>query len=324
MFYNTTVSVIVPCFNSENTIIKCLNSLCNQTRPFFEIIIVNDGSKDRTEELVLEFSQNNKIDNIFVFSINNSGVAYARNFGISKSKGNYIAFVDSDDFVEPTFCETLVFPFETNSKCDLSICSVLRDSNVNDGSQKKYFELDIKQLLEKIVNSLDVQGYLCNKLFRADIIKSKKLVLDTNLHIGEDLDFILQYCQHVRKASFCTSKLYHYLDNNSSATNAMFKTNSLNLLHKLDRIKGYVLNSKTYPDIIEAKLTTIALWLLLKYYRSRMVDNQVEHFLIIWLRSRRKNYVKNWYRVYPRKYIIVYLIWLVSPKLIREVSKIKR
>ncbi|HFI0736652.1 TPA: glycosyltransferase family A protein, partial [Streptococcus suis] len=119
-----------------------MKSLCNQTIPFFEIIIVNDGSKDRTEELVLEYSHNNRIKNIIVYSIKNSGVASARNFGISKSRGNFIAFVDSDDFVEPTFCETLLFPFETDSNCDLSICSVIRFAKESVSVKKKYLTLD--------------------------------------------------------------------------------------------------------------------------------------------------------------------------------------
>lgn len=93
------ISVVIPCYNSENSILKCLESVVRQSYPIFEVLIIDDGSTDNTCEVVSYFiHQNNLIDKLFYFKQKNSGPSTARNFGISKSKGDYIAFLDSDDY----------------------------------------------------------------------------------------------------------------------------------------------------------------------------------------------------------------------------------
>lgn len=319
MVINSTVSVIVPCYNSESTLLRCLESLRNQTRPFYEIIIINDGSMDRTEDIANSFLSNNK--NVSVYTISNSGVATARNLGISKANGNYITFVDSDDLVESTFCEKLLFPFEKYTNCDLSICSVVGGYGFLK-RKEKYIELNQAQVFKRVMNDIDVQGYLCNKMFRTEIIKKNNLVLDQSLPICEDLDFTLRYIQYVKSASLCTSREYHYLDNVTSATRANFNKQSLNLLSKLEEISAYPINVRNYPQRIEAKLTTIALWLFLKYHRSAMTvhDRQIEKLIMSWLKDRKRNYFKYWYTVNPRKYFVLYIILMLHPQLFKNIS----
>lgn len=99
------ISVIVPVYNAERTIERCLNSILNQTHPVFEIIVVNDGSTDDSEEIIKELQEKN--NSIKYFYKENSGVADTRNFGINKTSGDYILFVDSDDYIEPNLIETV-------------------------------------------------------------------------------------------------------------------------------------------------------------------------------------------------------------------------
>ena len=94
------VSVIIPVYNGEKTIEKCINSIINQSYKDLEIIIVNDGSTDNTYEICQKYSQ--KDDRIQVINQENKGVCLARNIGIKFSKGDYIQFVDSDDWLEPS------------------------------------------------------------------------------------------------------------------------------------------------------------------------------------------------------------------------------
>jgi len=93
------ISVVIPCYNSEKSILKCLQSVIGQSYPVHEVLVVDDGSTDNTSELIINFINQNKLyGKVFLFKQKNSGPSAARNFGISKSKGEYIAFLDSDDY----------------------------------------------------------------------------------------------------------------------------------------------------------------------------------------------------------------------------------
>lgn len=97
------ISVIVPVFNASKTIKKCIESILNQTSPVFEIVLVNDGSTDNSEQVIKKYKE--KYDNIKYYSKENSGVANTRNYGIEKATGNYILFIDSDDYIEQDLIE---------------------------------------------------------------------------------------------------------------------------------------------------------------------------------------------------------------------------
>lgn len=110
------ISIIIPVYNVEKYLEECIESCINQTYKNIEIILINDGSTDKSLEICQKYAN---IDNrIIVKSIPNSGVAHARNVGIGLSKGDYITFIDSDDFVDRNFCEVLLKPF-LNKKIDI-------------------------------------------------------------------------------------------------------------------------------------------------------------------------------------------------------------
>ncbi len=100
------ISVIVPAYNVENYIRRCLDSLVSQTYENLEIIVVNDGSTDRTGEIIEEYTERYP-DKVMLYTRENQGQAEARNFGISKASGDYIGFVDSDDFVSTKMYELM-------------------------------------------------------------------------------------------------------------------------------------------------------------------------------------------------------------------------
>lgn len=110
------ISIIIPVYNVEKYLEECIESCINQTYKNIEIILINDGSTDKSLEICQKYAN---IDNrIIVKSIPNSGVTHARNVGIGLSKGDYITFIDSDDFVDRNFCEVLLKPF-LNKKIDI-------------------------------------------------------------------------------------------------------------------------------------------------------------------------------------------------------------
>lgn len=113
------VSIIVPIYNSGKYLRRCLESLKFQTYSNIEVLLIDDGSVDSSKEICEEYV--NKYDFIKYFYKENSGVSSARNFGLSKSTGNYISFVDSDDWVEPTYIETLLNAAVRN-QCEIAFC----------------------------------------------------------------------------------------------------------------------------------------------------------------------------------------------------------
>lgn len=123
------VSVIIPVYNAEKTIVDCINSVLVQTYGNIEIIVVNDGSKDNTEQIIWDTKWGE--NNIYVYTIENSGPAAARNYGVQHSKGKYIAFLDSDDTWLPKKIELQVHCFLQNSAIDLVGCKWAIGSTVD-------------------------------------------------------------------------------------------------------------------------------------------------------------------------------------------------
>lgn len=167
------VSVIVPAYNVEEYIKKCLDTLVNQTLQDIEIIVINDGSTDKTPEIIAEYA--NKYKNIIFITQENKGLSEARNAGLTVAKGQYIAFVDSDDWVEEDFLEKL-YNAITSNDADIACSSAVRKRKNSEKSRFYYTKEEVfKTLAEKIqACKIPTCCYVWNKLYRADLIKDRK------------------------------------------------------------------------------------------------------------------------------------------------------
>ena len=168
----TKVSIIVPVYNTYNYLNKCLESLVNQTLSDIEIIVVNDGSPDDSEGIIKEYA--NKYSSIKYYKKKNGGLSSARNFGIKRATGEYIGFVDSDDYVDVTMYEKLYNQaISTNS--DIVCCQLTYLYPNNKTILHHYKDLNMfsKSVREspKILNQ--VKSYACNKLYKILIRKCK-------------------------------------------------------------------------------------------------------------------------------------------------------
>lgn len=211
------VSVVVPVYNAENTIERAVKSLEQQTYTNIEIVLVNDGSKDDTDSICCKLAK--KDSRIKYYSIDNSGVSNARNIGISHSNGLYIAFMDSDDYIEKNMIEELVSLMD--EKTDLVCCGykvVSTDNQMIFSKTPQYGKWNKKYAYKGIEN---LQECLCfntlwNKLFRADIIKDNDLLLDVSISMGEDFLFIIDYLlKMTNEVKVISDSLYRYtLSNN--------------------------------------------------------------------------------------------------------------
>ena len=144
------VSLIVPVYNTDKYLKKCLDSLLNQTLKDIEIIIINDGSKDNSDNIINSYHDKR----IKYFKQENKGIGKTRNLGIKKSQGEYLAFVDSDDYLDSHFCEYLYVKCHNND-CDIAICDYYEEKdNLKRINFKSFNDTNLKENPEVIIFSL--------------------------------------------------------------------------------------------------------------------------------------------------------------------------
>ncbi|MEN2436418.1 glycosyltransferase [Weeksellaceae bacterium A-14] len=215
------ISVIVPVYNVEKYLEKCLDSLLQQTFHNYELILVDDGSPDRCGEICDEFKT--KCDKITVLHIPNGGVCNARNRGMEIAKGEFFCFVDSDDWVEEHYLED----FAENIIDEDTI--IVQDTNRDNDSysEKKFFGFDddvfeLKSQFTEMVykNKLYFPlGYPWNKLYSKKIITENHLKFDPAIKLGDDEKWNLAYMPFVKKIRFVSRANYHYIFNPNSISN---------------------------------------------------------------------------------------------------------
>ena len=227
------VSIIIPVYNCESYLIECVNSVLMQDYEQFEIILIDDGSTDSSGLICDEFAKNHS--KIHVYHNENKGVSFSRNYGIEKSLGEYIIFIDSDDYVDKTFVKKMISVL--SPEIDISFC---RFNTFSNDCKKRYYESTLKRLVEmpqnfslllidenyksddSTVETDCVFGSVCRSAFKKEIIVNNSLAFNTDIVLGEDLLFILNYLTRVKKAILIDEYLYFYRKNQNSAvsTNA--------------------------------------------------------------------------------------------------------
>lgn len=213
------VSIIVPVFNTEKWLSRCIESLINQTYRNIEILIVDDGSSDGS--LVICKRYENADDRIIVLHQENKGVSAARNIALKRVKGDYIAFCDSDDWVEPGWIENQLAAI-WESDADIAMCHCVLESNnaVIENVQQPNDTFDRDAALHLFIEHKYLNGTLCNKLFRKDVIKG--LFLDERIRIIEDDLFFFFALQRTGLITLTGRLDYHYnVGNSNSACHSM-------------------------------------------------------------------------------------------------------
>lgn len=200
------ISVIVPVYNVEKYIEKCLNSLVNQTFKDIEIIIINDGSTDSSEKIILQFLD--KYDNIKYFKKINGGLSDARNYGMEKATSKYIAFLDSDDYVEKTLYEKLY------SRAEKENLDVVEADFIWEYENKKKTD-NGKKLKDKWDILLYGRVVAWNKLYKRKIIEEK---FPSGLRY-EDVEFYYKLIPNISRYGLVSEPLIHYVQRSNSLSN---------------------------------------------------------------------------------------------------------
>lgn len=207
------ISIIIPVYNIKDYVSTCIESVIAQTYENFEALVVDDGSFDGSADILDSFAA--KDSRIKVFHIENGGVSSARNFGLSKAAGEYIFFLDGDDFLSPNSLETLYSA--SNGKFDIVQGGQDEvDSKGNHTPFSQFFDKEITEKSEALGNYFleIITQSVCNKLYKADVIKD--LRFDCNLAVGEDSAIIYELCK-TSSFKLISNITYHYFTRDDSA-----------------------------------------------------------------------------------------------------------
>ena len=238
------ISVIVPVYNVEKYIKKCIDSIINQTYKNIEIILIDDGSKDNSGKICDEYKEIDK--RVFVIHKNNEGVSIARNIGIEMAKGQWISFIDSDDWIEENYLEKM-FNTARTKNADVVLCAynrIWKDrvERINFTNNKKSYSSK-----EYLINSLNPQtgfGFCHMKLIKSDVIKDIRF--NQSLKVGEDAFFNIELSNNIKKAVIVEKNIYNYRFNDNSLVRKYDKDYVTKYYNAVNAMKEYV--EKKYKD----------------------------------------------------------------------------
>lgn len=251
------LSVVVPVYNAQNTLSRCVKSITSQTLKELEIILVDDGSKDGSLNLCEELAAEDK--RIRVFHKENGGVSSARNLGIEKAEGEYIGFVDSDDYADVNMFE-LMYEAAVRENAGIAVCGRVRKS----AQTEKRYSLNIPQ---KCISSEEALKYLItdknfdsacyNKIIRSDIMKENPFPQD--IRINEEMMPIFRCIEKSGAVAVVNEILYTVDVSSESATRAGFSEKFLHTLTVAKRLKAAAQNHEGLIIYAEAFETAAAM-----------------------------------------------------------------
>ena len=239
------ISIIVPIYNAEKYLNKCLKSLINQTKQELEFILINDGSTDNTEEIIKKY----KDSRIKYFKNKNQGIGKTRNFGISKATGKYIMFCDSDDYYDLSACEILFDKVE-KEKLDLAICDFYKvyDNNLLEEKTLSFENTTLQEAPSILGENLSPW----NKIYKRDLITKNNIKFVENLKY-EDAPFVAEALDKAKKIGKVDKCLNYYVIHGNSETTVRDEK-CFDILKIIDIIRNYF-KKKDYIKETLDKLT---------------------------------------------------------------------
>lgn len=251
------ISVIVPVYNVELYLKECIDSILSQSYTDFELLLIDDGSTDSSYDICKEYESKDK--RIKVYQKTNGGVSSARNMGIDNANGEWIVFIDSDDYIGSEYLYELL-SFKDNISCDISLIKGF----IKHQSKKEFFINTPKYIsIEKAIEAICGENGLClapwGKLFKKEIIYLNNIRFKNGLSFCEDLIFCFEYFKYVKSKVFvCNDTSYYYREVNNSLT------------HK-------IVNYKEVIRVMELQLNDYL------YYKNHYSDNIIikKHFVSI-------------------------------------------
>ena len=270
------VSIIIPVFNGEKSLTRCLDSVLAQSYENIEVIIVDDGSIDGSAGICEHYSAND--NRVHLIKKSNSGVSETRNEGLLHACGDFVVFVDCDDYVEKELIDHLVSLM--SDEIDFGITGWIKEKENGDFIEKCVninSDFSADECLRKLVAVSAVQGYPFARIFRTSLIKSTGLLFDRDITMFEDLLFCCSYVKHCRKTRINTSLSdYHYVMYENSSRNAAVHSKTFNKMwlseiSSLEMLLIVVKDSKTVYKSVRARIALSS-----SFYINRMFECSYE------------------------------------------------
>lgn len=327
------VSVIVPVYNVELYLEKCLSSLVNQTLQDIEVVVVNDGSKDGSQEIIDQFQQDYP-DKIFGFVKENGGLSDARNFGLDKARGQFLGFVDSDDYVSKTMFEEM-YNLAVKHKAEMVICNLQKIDENGNVTQKL---TQLPGFPEKIVLKdhlsifSDISYFACNKIFKRELFQERRF--KKGIHF-EDIELIPQLLLQCKTVAFTSHYHYQYFERQDSISKS-HTTKGLDILNAVETVSGKFNQSpfSQQTEILKGFQIFQGVYSFLAYLafvkNEAVFDRMFHEYTTFTHRNKIKNkdilqynrFGKNYLLSLPiRKQVYYFLILLRFRKIIRLLTK---
>lgn len=252
------VTIIIPCYNIAPYLQKCVDSILNQTYPYFELLLLDDGSADDTLELCKVYE---KEDNrVRVFTHQNKGVSYTRNRGIKEAKGDYVMFVDGDDYLEVDYIEKHIVDLEENC---ITLSGFLNEKNgvitKNYNFKRILAGADVKTIQKNEILQLlkyDALSTPCCKLYDLKLLQQKSVFFDEGVTYQEDLLFNIAYFAYFNTYKLINYYGYHYVAYDNSST-SRYHINFDHTKQICEQLKVFVKNQDDEDILKEFVIQTL-------------------------------------------------------------------
>jgi glycosyltransferase involved in cell wall biosynthesis len=244
-YNNPKISVIVSVYNTEKYVEKCIESLINQTYENIEIILIEDGSSDRSKEILKKYEKNKKC--IVSYNDGNKGLAYSRNKGMELATGDFIGFIDSDDYISADYYEKFIKTIKEEN-ADVAICDmklVFENENNRETISKC---CDEEWNLVNIINNGMVAS-ACNKLFKKDLIMQYQFAVGK---VNEDIAVVIPSLVNAKKIVYVPNCYYNYVQRNNSIQNSEFSEKRFDIFEAVDTTLERIKKSKYFDELKDA------------------------------------------------------------------------
>ncbi len=276
------ISIIVPVYNCENTICRCIDSLLSQTFSSIEVLLIDDSSTDSSGRLCDKYGESDSRVHV-LHNLTQGGVSNARNIGIENVTGDYVCFVDADDYVESEYIQNFVSGLQSGNELVFQGINIVRNGIIEKRIPiaGKYNGADILNGISDI-NKFSMFGYVCNKLYKTEIIKKNKLLFNTTINISEDRIFALQYLRFANSLVTIPKSAYIYevhqggLTNKLRSYNEIMRAAELNLNSALELLKIWDC-PRFYRDTQRMFVITSYGAIRALFERSNNIDTQREY-----------------------------------------------
>lgn len=232
------ISIVIPVYNSEKYLNKCLDSILRQTMQDYEVIIVNDGSDDNSQSIICEYAS--RYPGLFSFTnVENGGQGRARNLGIHMTSGEYIVFIDSDDYIAPEMLEVL-YHRAKEKNADMVVCNYII---VHENGDKE--EVISKKFMSQKDMFIDPDVSPCNKIYRGEILRNSEVHFPEKVFY-EDTAFYLKLLPDLGTITSVDDFLYYYVIHGNSSTHGEQDCRVKHIFYVMDDVLKYYVNTNNF------------------------------------------------------------------------------